>query len=339
MTKDDDVAKATMKALTEAMAASKAAVASSQPEDIERELEAQEQNEDDGLILLAIGIIKNVMYTLFKIGVKRLDKTVSTVIDYTTNGALNVPIEELPVETKGRVIALAAYLKLMAEDPEFVEAIRDLTRIASLTGTNVVDVARPYILKIVKKMADTSEKVVSEATTGAMRSLISFASAVISAIPFVGGFINLFISAGITFNSIMNVFKKFTQGNARAVDIATSGIKRTLDVNMANIQASKDAFKRAFSPRKNIKPVEPSAPPLPSEEEFENIPASKPSVKPSVMQKLKSRFSRSKIPKKEELASQVGGAKTRIMRAKRNIHKTTDRLNKTLKRFKGGGTF
>lgn len=307
----DEQSKAIMKALNEAMNATN--IAKSTLESFEKKnIQKQDEEEDRGgdFIMTSIGIIKNVMATLLKMGIKQGDKMVATAIDSVTAGNLNVPISELPSETKIRVVNLAAFLKLMAEDPEFVDALKDLTRVAGSAGTNMIEVGKPYIIKIVRKMSDTAEQVVSEATTGAMRSLISFATSVISAIPVFGGFFNLFITAGITFNTITNVIKKFTQGNAKAIDIATTGMKRTLDANIDKISETRRALQRVFNPRKkeSYSSLEPSAPPFEDDDQTGG-----------------------------GFYKQFGGKKTRVLRAKKRIYKTTQRLNKTLKRFSGGG--
>lgn len=185
-----------------------------------------------GAFSLAAGKIFSNMKTLYIGLIKRIiivtDFFVSKIIDYVTQDAFNVPVNEITTNSNERVLALAAYLRAIAENPEQMEAIREISEAVGAMGIEFIDSIRPALDKMIEKLNETSQKVASQAAGGAMKTFIAISSSLIAEIPALGGMVDLVISLAIGFNSFMRVVRTFVENNSELAVFGAEALNKSI---------------------------------------------------------------------------------------------------------------
>lgn len=171
--------------------------------------------------------VSNISKGVFLNFVKLFDDFVAKVIDMSTGNALKEPFAP---ETNQRIIVLAQYFKHASENPEVLNAIKQIGESITDTGLQISDVVIPGIEKIFDKFIKTAEKIGKQGAEGAMRTFISMASSTISLIPWLGGFISILISIGSAFNTAMSVGLIFTRNAGEQTVTSAQVAKRTIDI-------------------------------------------------------------------------------------------------------------
>lgn len=190
---------------------------------------------------------KNMYVGLVKKIIIASDFFASKLIDFVTQGALDTPITELTSNTNRRVLVLSAYLRELANNPEQLKAIEEISQALGVMGIEFIDTIKPSIDKIVDKLIVSSKEVGSKAAFGAVQTAFSIASSMISAVPGIGGMIDLIVSIAMGFNSFMRVVRTFIESNSQvAVDSAevagkTVGtVRRNTDTIMGMLENLKN---------------------------------------------------------------------------------------------------
>lgn len=169
---------------------------------------------------LYIGLIKRIIIVT--------DFFVSKMIDYVTHNAFNVPVNAITTNTNERVLALAAYLRAIADNPEQMEAIREISEAVGIMGIEFIDSLRPAVDKMVDKMNEASKQVASKAAGGAMKTFIAVSSSLIAEIPALGGMVDLVISLAIGFNSVMSVVRTFVENNSELAIFGAEALNKSI---------------------------------------------------------------------------------------------------------------
>lgn len=167
-----------------------------------------------------VGVVKKIIIVS--------DFFASKLIDSVTQGALNTPINELSENTNKRVLVLAAYLREIANNPEQLKAISEISESLGVMGIEFIDAIKPSVDKIIDKVIESSKEVGSKAAFGATQTLISIASSIISAVPGIGGVIDLIVSIAMGFNSFMRVVRSFTESNSEVMVEGASALGKTV---------------------------------------------------------------------------------------------------------------
>lgn len=157
---------------------------------------------------------KNMYIGLIKKIIIAVDFFASKIIDTITHDALNTPISELTENTNKRVLVLAAYLRELANNPEQLKAIEEISESLGIMGIEFIDTIKPSIDKIVDKLIKSSQEVGSKAASGFMKTFIAIGTSIIAVIPGIGGVIDMLISIAIGFNSFMRVVRTFIESNS-----------------------------------------------------------------------------------------------------------------------------
>ncbi len=202
--------------------------------------------------LVAIKIFSNVknMYVgLIKKIIIVSDFFASKIIDYATQGALNTPITELTANTNKRVLILAAYLREVANNPEQLKAIGEISEALGVMGIEFIDTIKPSIDKIIDKLIDASQQVGSKSAFGAIQTFFSIASSIVAAVPGIGGIVDLLVSIAMAFNSVMRVVRTFVESNSDAVVDASEAAGKTVGTvrkNTGKIMGMVDRLKQSI---------------------------------------------------------------------------------------------
>jgi len=178
------------------------------------------------------------------------DYFVSRIIDYVTEDTFNKPINELTTNTNKRVLALAAYLRAVSNNPEQMKAISEISEALGDLGIEFIDSIRPALDKMVEKLNETSVKVASQAASGAMRTFIAIGTSLIAEVPGLGGVIDLIISIAIGFNSAMRVFRTFVTNNASLAEYGAEALNNSIQSvkkNSGRLISGIDKFKKGLS--------------------------------------------------------------------------------------------
>lgn len=175
---------------------------------------------------LYVGVVKKIIIVS--------DFFASKLIDSVTQGALNTPINELTANTNKRVLVLAAYFREIANNPEQLQAISEISESLGVMGIEFIDSIKPSVDKIIDKLILSSQEVGSKAAFGATQTFISIASSFISAIPGIGGVIDLIVSIAMGFNSFMRVVRTFTESNSEVVVEGAELVGKTLGTARKN---------------------------------------------------------------------------------------------------------
>lgn len=204
-------------------------------------------------------------------GIKKLiiaaDFFASKIIDAATQGALNTPISELTAKTNNRVLVLAAYLRELANNPEQLKAIEEISEALGVMGIEFIDTIKPSIDKIVDKLIESSQEVGSRAASGGMKTFIAIGSSIIAEVPGVGGVVDMIISIAIGFNSFMRVVRTFIESNSEVAVDSAEAAGKTIGTVRRNTN-------RIMGMVENLKNAIPTAIPVPTE--GENLPISYP---------------------------------------------------------------
>lgn len=193
---------------------------------------------------------KNITVSVIKKIIIVTDFFVSRIIDYVTGSTLNTPISELTSNTNVRVLALAAYLRAISNDPEQLKAISEISESIGIMGIEFIDSIKPAVDKIVEKLNETSQKVASQAASGAMKTFIAISSSLIAEIPGLGGIIDLVISLAIGFNSIMRVVRTFVTSNSEVFEYGADALNNSLQTvkrSSGRLVNSINTFKEGIS--------------------------------------------------------------------------------------------
>lgn len=201
---------------------------------------------------------KNITVSIIKKIIIVIDFFVSRIIDYVTGNTLNTPINELTTNTNIRVLALAAYLRAISNDPEQLKAIAEISESLGIMGIEFIDSIKPALDKIVEKLNETSQKVASQAASGAMKTFIAISSSLIAEIPGLGGIIDLVISLAIGFNSIMRVVRTFVSSNSEVFEYGSDALNNSLQTvkrTSGRLVNSINKFKEGISNNSEFNPV------------------------------------------------------------------------------------
>lgn len=170
---------------------------------------------------LSVAFIKKIIITS--------DYFASKIIDYVTQDTLNIPVNELTAKTNTRVLALAIYLRAIANDPQQLQAISEISEALGTIGIEFIDSMRPAIDKMVDKLSETSERVASQASSGAMKTFVAIASSLIAEIPGLGGVIDMIISIAIGFNSFMRVVRTLVTNNSELAVYGAEALNKSIE--------------------------------------------------------------------------------------------------------------
>lgn len=169
---------------------------------------------------------KNMYVGLVKKIIIVSDFFASKIIDFATQGALNTPISELTSNTNRRVLILAAYLREVANNPEQLKAIQEISEAIGVMGIEFIDAIKPSIDKIVDKLIVSAKQVGSKSAFGAVQTFFAIASSMIAAVPGIGGVVDMLFSIAVAFNSFMRVVRTFVESNSQvAIDTAEAAGK------------------------------------------------------------------------------------------------------------------
>jgi hypothetical protein len=237
---------------------------------------------------------------------------------------LDTPLDELSPQLNKQLIVLAGVLKELATNPATREAIKEIAEAIGITIIEIMEEIKPQLEKVTDEGLEMLDQVSEKAARGSVATGISVAQAVLAEIPWVGGIIDFFLAIGKGFNSLMEVFKTFSDKGGKLAVTNAKVVKGTEDKVEAGIDRIETAVNNAEDKLKEVQDVtkgevpELKAPELKAPE----LKAPMPSINQTTKQP-------SKIQK-------AGGKQIEYIPDKRirnKIQKAGNRLKRTLKIF------
>ena len=140
---------------------------------------------------------------------------------------LDTPINQLSPDLNKKVLLLAGVLKELSTNPATKQAVKEIAQAIAVTVVEILKEIQPQVNKVTDQATEMMEQVSEKLVTGATGTGITVAQAFISAIPLVGGVINLMIAIAKGFNTLMITFKVFMDKSSPMMITAAHTIKDT----------------------------------------------------------------------------------------------------------------
>ena len=177
---------------------------------------------------------KDLTVVGLKTGIQWYGNTLSKLIDMGMEMTgekriLDTPINQLSPDLNKKVLLLAGVLKELSTNPATKQAVKEIAQAIAVTVVEILKEIQPQVNKVTDQATDMMEQVSEKLVTGATGTGITVAQAFISAIPLVGGVINLMIAIAKGFNTLMMTFKVFMNKSSPMVLTAAHTIKDTED--------------------------------------------------------------------------------------------------------------
>jgi uncharacterized protein YidB (DUF937 family) len=216
---------------------------------------------------------KNMYVGLIKKIIIVSDFFTSKLIDFVTQGALDTPITELTANTNKRVLVLAAYLREVANNPEQMKAIQEISEALGVMGIEFIDTIKPSIDKIIDKLIESSQQVGSKSAFGAVQTFFTIASSMIAAVPGIGGIVDMIISIAMAFNTVMRIARTFVESNSEVAVDGAEAAGKTVGTVKKNSSKIMDMVNRLKQSVPSAVPTQAQDIPFASQiENEENIP-------------------------------------------------------------------
>ena len=169
-----------------------------------------ENKEDDGVLESSLNGASELGKILVQKGILASSKAVTSIFNFilkaTTGDALLGQDGTAGREKiNQRILLLTAVLQQLANDPLARKAIQDLSKEVTQETLEIIDITKPDINKIVDEILSLINDVAAKSAAGLTSTSINVAMSILGEIPFVGGLIDLTISTGRGFNSLMKI--------------------------------------------------------------------------------------------------------------------------------------
>ena len=235
-----------------------------------------------GIAGTAMSKAKDIGEAGLKTGIKFTGDVLVKLIDYimTLTGEesiLETPIDKLSPELNKKVLILAGILKAMSTNPATKQAIKEIAKAVAISMDEFINEIREPAVEIAGHAMDMLQSVASKFVSGITATGISVIQSFLAEVPFIGGILDLFISIGKGFNTLMKTYRIFVekgspltltaiQTGKNAMNKLAEGanrIKNTAKSSMKNIADSETSIPNTSTPIAPIAPVAPVTPVTP----------------------------------------------------------------------------
>ena len=178
--------------------------------------------------------VKDLGIASLKTGIQLYGNTLSKLIDMGMgmvgeNKILDTPINQLSPDLNKKVLLFAGVLKELSTNPATKQAVKEIAQAIAVTAVEILKEIQPQVDKVTDQATEMMEQVAEKLVTGATGTGVTVAQAFISAIPMVGGVINMMIAIAKGFNTLMITYKVFVDKSSPMMITAAHTIKNTED--------------------------------------------------------------------------------------------------------------
>ena len=203
---------------------------------------------------------KDITIAGLKTGIQWYGNTLSKLIDMGMamtgeTKILNTPINLLSPELNKKVLLLAGVLKELSTNPATKQAVKEIAQAIAVTAVEILKEIQPQVDKVTDQATEMMEQVSKKLVTGATGTGVTVAQAFISAIPMVGGVVNMMIAIAKGFNTLMATFKVFMDKGGPMMITAAHTIKNTEDTALQGKKRIMGAVNNAENIMKQSKQI------------------------------------------------------------------------------------
>ena len=178
--------------------------------------------------------VKDLGIASLKTGIQLYGNTLSKLIDMGMgmvgeNKILDTPINQLSPDLNKKVLLFAGVLKELSTNPATKQAVKEIAQAIAVTAVEILKEIQPQVDKVTDQATEMMDQVATKLVTGATGTGVTVAQAFISAIPMVGGVINMMIAIAKGFNTLMITYKVFVDKSSPMMITAAHTIKNTED--------------------------------------------------------------------------------------------------------------
>lgn len=206
---------------------------------------------------------KDVTVAGLKTGIQLYGNTLSNLIDTGMEMTgekkiLDTPINQLSPDLNKKVLLFAGVLKELSTNPATKQAVKEIAQAIAVTAVEILKEIQPQVDKVTDQATEMMEQVAEKLVTGATGTGVTVAQAFISAIPMVGGVINMMIAIAKGFNTLMITYKVFVDKSSPMMITAAHTIKNTEDTVL-------EGQKRIMGAVDNAKNIMKQSPQIPNQ--------------------------------------------------------------------------
>jgi len=151
-------------------------------------------------------------------------------IDYTFGKDItSMSLEELTAEVKDKLIKSAKLAAIISEDKDAMQDLRDTGKLSAEIFGNVLLAMEDPLQDATNEALDLLETICLNLAKAGVDISIGILGAILGAIPFLGGLINLIIASGYAFNSATRVVTDSSKGLGKVGEIMGASTGKIAD--------------------------------------------------------------------------------------------------------------
>ena len=151
-------------------------------------------------------------------------------IDYTFGKDItSMSLEELTAEVKDKLIKSAKLAAIISEDKDAMQDLRDTGKLSAEIFGNVLLAMEEPLQDATNEALDLLETICLNLAKAGVDISIGILGAILGAIPFLGGLINLIIASGYAFNSATRVVTDSSKGLGKVGEIMGASTGKIAD--------------------------------------------------------------------------------------------------------------
>ena len=200
-----------------------------------------------------------------KTGVGLLDKTIGTYINTILNqidpGIVDKPWNEVAPYLEEKIKTLSDVMTTFITDynsgqnQEFKNAVDNVVKLLGTITITLINQIKPEVDQITEKLASMAKKTATTSGKATVTAGMNFVKSGVSAIPIVGGLVNLMFAFGSMFNAATRIFQIFINTNSENAVSFTNAGKKAFDTLNKGVPELTKAFTDASKTFKTMQNV------------------------------------------------------------------------------------
>ena len=141
-----------------------------------------------------------------------------TILILSEEQIKNTPTNQIAAVVKQKVKSYSEYLNMLTNDPNHVEAIRELSLVVASALNKAIDLIEPQVSEIIQKLEKLLENASHDIARGVTHTGLGLAKAFIAEAPIVGGLVDFVITGAEAFTSSSKIAKSLVNDGGAIVD-------------------------------------------------------------------------------------------------------------------------
>ena len=141
-----------------------------------------------------------------------------TVLILSEEQIKNTPTNQIAAVVKQKVKSYSEHLNMLTNDPNHVEAIRELSLVVASAVNKAIDLIEPQVSEIIQKLEKLLENASHDIARGVTHTSVGLVKAFIAEAPIVGGLVDFAITGAEAFTSSAKIAKSLVKDGGSIVD-------------------------------------------------------------------------------------------------------------------------